>query len=99
AAESEERGAVELGVTADPVVRVGMERLAVAVAPRLLRLILSLEVDGPRAPVVRLARHVLAALGEQDLLPRPGQRPPRCAPAGARGRGRPRAPVPMIATS
>src|SRR5437879_11624462 len=60
-----------------------MERLAVAVAPRLLRLILPLEVDRPRAPVVRLTRHVLAALEEQDLLPRRGQRPRECAAAGA----------------
>src|SRR5437016_180970 len=82
-AEAEERGAVELGIAADPVVRVGMERLAVAVAPRLLRLILPLEVDRPRAPVVRLARHVLAALEEQDLLPRRGQRPRERAAAGA----------------
>src|SRR5262245_46063376 len=83
AAESEERGAVELGVTSDPVVRVGMERLAVAVAPRLLRLILALEVDGARAPVVLLARHVVAALEEQDLLARRGQRPRQRAAAGA----------------
>src|SRR5262249_21597198 len=84
AAKPEQRGAVELGVAADPVVRVRMEGLAVAVAPDLLRLILPREVDRPRAPVVRLAWHVVAALEEQDLLAGRGQRPRQRAAARAR---------------
>ena len=67
-AKPEERGPVELGVAAHVVVGVGVERLAVAVAPDLLGLVPALEVHRPRAPVGPLARHVVAALEDQDAL-------------------------------
>jgi hypothetical protein len=83
-AHAGERRAVELGVAADPVVGVRMELASVAVAPRFLRVVLAVHVDGARGPVVPLARHVAAALQEQDPLARRGQRVEEGAAAGAR---------------
>ena len=42
--------------------------LAVNVAPGFFGVVLSVEVDRARAPVVFLARHVIAAFKQQDLL-------------------------------
>ena len=67
-AQPEQRGAVELGVAADVVVGVRMERLAVLVLPHFLGVVLRLDVDRPRAPVVLLAADVVAALEQQDPL-------------------------------
>jgi hypothetical protein len=72
-AEPEERGPVELGVATHVVVGVRVERLTVAVAPGLLGLVAPLEVHRPRAPVGLLARHVVAALEDQDALAPPRQ--------------------------
>ena len=55
-AQPEQRRAVELGVAADVVVGVRVELLAVPIAPDLLGLVLALDVDGLRVPVVLLAR-------------------------------------------
>src|SRR5262249_39045236 len=81
--QPEQRGAVELGVAPDPVVGVGMERLALRRPPYLLGAVLALEVDRPRAPVVLLAGDVVAPLEEQDALAGRRQAVGRCAPAGA----------------
>src|SRR5262249_33929983 len=77
-------GAVELRVAADVVVRVGMELAAVSIAPRLLRRVATLEVDGPRAPVGLLARDVAAALEEENALAGRRERREQRAAAGAR---------------
>jgi hypothetical protein len=72
-AQAEQSGAVELRVATDVIVRVRVKFLAVFVAPQLLRLILALDVDGARAPVVLLARHVVAPLEDQNALAGAGQ--------------------------
>ena len=72
-AQPEQCRAVELGVAADVVVGVGMERLPVLVLPHLLRVVFPLDVDRARAPVVLLAAHVVAALDQQDPLARRGE--------------------------
>src|SRR5207247_9962594 len=59
APQPEERGAVELRVAADIVVRVRVELPTVPVAPHLLGGVLALEVHGPRIPVVLLAGQVI----------------------------------------
>jgi hypothetical protein len=69
-AEPEEDGAVHLRLATDVVVLAGMERLPVLVVPGLVRLVLVLDEDGVRVPVVRLAGQVVAALEEEDALPR-----------------------------
>ena len=61
-AQSEQRGAVELGVAAHIVVGVRMQRLAVLVGPLLPGVVLGVEHDGFRAPVVLLAGNESAAL-------------------------------------
>src|SRR5438552_18614203 len=60
---------LELGVPADVVVGAGMELLAVLVAPRFLDVVATVDDDAVRIPVLALARHVVAALEDQDLLP------------------------------
>src|SRR3989454_7254737 len=70
APQPEERGAVELRVAADIVVRVRVELPTVPVAPYFLGGVLALEVHGPRIPVVLLAGHVITALEDEDLLAR-----------------------------
>src|SRR2546422_5843303 len=66
--EAEERGTVELGVAAHPVVGVRVELSTLSVPPHLPGVVFPLQVDRLRAPVVLLARDVVAALYEQDAL-------------------------------
>src|SRR5215470_59164 len=73
-AQPEERGAIEFGVTADVVVRVRMERLAIFVAPFFLGLVLSLDVDGAGIPIGLFAAHVVASLQDENALPSWGER-------------------------
>src|SRR6266702_1030234 len=67
-AQPEQRGAVELRVAPDVVVRVRMEFLAVLVPPLFLRAVAALEHDRLSVPVLLLARHVVAALEQQDAF-------------------------------
>src|SRR5439155_2124506 len=69
-AEPDQRGAVELGVPADEVMRAGVELLAIAVVPVLLDVVAVLDLDGARVPVLLLARDVAAPLEEEDALAR-----------------------------
>jgi len=71
-------------------VRAGKELVAVLVVPRLLDVVAVLDLDRVRVPVLLLARHVAAALEQQDALP--GRR----EPVGERPPARP---VPMMMTS
>src|SRR5215813_3377784 len=84
AAQAEERGAVELGVAADEVVRVRMERPALRVQPDFLRVVAGLEIDLPRVPVLPLARHEAAALEHENALACRRERVEQRAPAGPR---------------
>src|SRR3989441_6238174 len=74
-AEAEERRPVELRVSTYVVVGVGVERLAALVTPHLFGLVLALDVPRAGAPVVLFARHVVAALEQQDGPARGGQAP------------------------
>src|SRR6266571_7834917 len=67
-AQTEQCRTVELRVAADKIVRVRMQLFAINVAPRFFRVVLAFEVNGARAPVVLLARHVIAAFEQKDLL-------------------------------
>lgn len=89
-AQSEERGAVELGVAADVVVDLRRELVAVLVVPELGSTVLALDEHRGGVPVVPLARQVAPALQDQDPLPGGSQ--------SMRERAAP-APVPMMMTS
>jgi hypothetical protein len=89
-AHAEQRRAVEFGVAADLVVGVRVELVAIAVTPHLFRLVLALDVDGARIPVVLLARHVVAALEHENAL---------AARASFQASVPPPAPLPMMITS
>src|ERR1051325_6994426 len=65
-AQAEQRRAIELRVAAYVVVGVRMKRRTILVVPSFLGVVLGFQVDGARAPVVLFARHVVAALQEQD---------------------------------
>src|SRR5207244_13089983 len=85
-AEPDQRGAVELGVPADEVMRAGVELLAIAVVPGLLDVVAVLDLDGARVPVLLRAWDVAAPLEEEDALARGceaiGERPaPRAGAA------------------
>src|SRR5947207_15191574 len=69
-AQAKERGAVELGIAADVIVGVRVERLAVLVEPALLSVVARLHVDGERAPILRLAADVITALDQENSLAR-----------------------------
>src|ERR1041385_593248 len=83
-AQPEQRGAVELRVAPDVVVRVGVEFLSVLVPPLFLRAVAALEHDGLRIPVLLLAGNVVAALEQQDALAR-GSKPVRQRAAARAG--------------
>ena len=68
AAEAEEGGTVELGVTANKVVGVGVERFAVLVEPRFLRVVSGLDVDGTGGPILGLAGDEVAAFKDEDAF-------------------------------
>jgi hypothetical protein len=82
-AQTEEDGPVDLRVTADEVLRVWAEALAVLVDPTLLRDVAIVAEDLLRIPVLGLARQVAAALEEEDALAGRGQPVGERAAAGA----------------
>src|SRR5207245_2637111 len=67
-AQTEQGGPVKLGISAHVVVGVWMQVFTVLVMPLLVRVVLGVDVDGFRTPVVFLARHVVAALQYQDAF-------------------------------
>jgi hypothetical protein len=83
-AKPHQRRPVEGRVAADPIVGVRNKGLAAAVVPFLLGAVLLVEEDRFRVPVLGLARDVLAAFEDEDLLA--GRREPlrQRAAAGAR---------------
>jgi hypothetical protein len=72
-AQPEERRPIKLGVAANVVIRVRVERASVTIPPHVLRVVLGRHVHGARVPVVFLATHVIAALEDQNLLARGGE--------------------------
>ncbi len=60
--------AIEGRIAADPIVGVGRERVAVLVQPLLLGPVALADKDVLGAPVLRLARQVLAPVQNQDRL-------------------------------
>ena len=82
-AQPVQRRAVELGRAADDVMDAGLERLAVAVVPRVRRDVAVVHEDRLRVPVLELAREPVAPLEEEDALARrgevPRERPAACA--------------------
>src|SRR5471030_498299 len=82
-AQTQQRGAIKLGVAADVVVYAGMEGFAVLVVPGFPGLILGLHEDGLRIPVVLLAPQEVAALDQQDALAAGRQAVRQRAAAGA----------------
>src|SRR5688572_20456172 len=81
--QPEEGGAVKFGVAADVVVRMRMERLAGAIAPRFRGVVAALDVDRARVPIGLLASHVIAALEDQNALSRCRQPVAKRSAAGA----------------
>src|SRR5829696_9861570 len=67
-AQAKQGCAIEFGIATDKIVRVRVQLFAVNITPSLFGVVPGVEVDGARAPVVLLARHVIAPLEEQDLL-------------------------------
>src|SRR4029453_2162525 len=82
--QPEQRRAIEFRVAADVVVGVRMQGMSIGGTPHLLRVVLRLDVDGARTPVVLLARHVAAALEDQDALAGRGEPKRERTAAGAR---------------
>ena len=66
--QAEQGRAVELRVSADVVVDLRRELVAVAVQPELRRTVLALHEDRGGVPVVPLARQVVTTFEQQDLL-------------------------------
>ena len=83
-AQAVERGSVELGRPADEVVDLRLEGLARVVVPGVLGHVAVVDEDVVRGPVRRLAREPVAALQQEDPLPRGGEVTGEGAAAGAR---------------
>src|SRR3974390_1143987 len=66
--QPEQSSSIELGVSADVIIGVRMEFLAISVAPDFLGLILAFGIDRFGIPVVRLTRDVVAAFQQQNAL-------------------------------
>src|ERR1051326_9601765 len=67
-AQAEQRRAVKFRVTSDEIVGVRVQLFAVNIAPGFLGVVLAFEVDCARAPIVLLARHVIAPFKQKDSL-------------------------------
>ena len=78
-----QRGAVQLGGTADEIVHLRLERLAGRVEPGLRRDVPAVHEHRAGTPVLHLALQEVAALKQQDPLAGRGQGVRERAPAGA----------------
>jgi hypothetical protein len=72
-AQTEECGAVELGVAAHVVVDLGRELVSVFVVPELRCAVLALDEDRGGFPVVAFAGQIVAAFEEEDPFSGGGQ--------------------------
>src|SRR5438876_1089220 len=81
-AQPEQSRAEKFGVAAHVIVCVRVQVFAILVAPDFFRVVFALLVDGLGAPIVLFARHVRAALNEQNPLATRGE--PMCQRAAAR---------------
>jgi hypothetical protein len=68
--QPKERSTIKFRIASDVVVGVGMQILAVAILPHFLCLILPAKVYSGGAPVVFLARDIIAPFKEQNSLSR-----------------------------
>jgi hypothetical protein len=82
-AQAKECRAVELGCTADEVMRAGPKKLAVLVAPIARRDVAVLLEDFLCAPVFRFAREPAAAFEDEDAFARGREVPGEGAPASS----------------
>ena len=60
-AKTKERRTVEFSIAAYVIVGVGVKRLAVFITPDLLGLVLAIDIDSTRVPVVFLPGDIIAA--------------------------------------
>src|SRR6185436_19109327 len=67
-AQTKQRRAVKFRIAADEIVRMRVQLFAVNIPPGLFGVVLGVEIDGASAPVVFLARHVVAAFEQKDLF-------------------------------
>ena len=67
-AQPEERSTIEFRVPTHVIIRVGMQLLTVRVAPQLFGVVLGIDINGLRVPVVLLAGDVITALMNEDSL-------------------------------
>src|SRR4051812_42220248 len=68
-AQTEQRRAIELCVTANIIVGMGTQILPVAILPHFLGRVLALQVYDCRTPVVLFARDIVASFEHKDLFP------------------------------
>src|SRR5215469_9643810 len=64
---------VKFRVPAHVIVCMRMQLFAFHVAPQLFRVVLRIDIDGFRIPVVLFASYIVATLQNEDLLARGGQ--------------------------
>jgi hypothetical protein len=65
-AQSQQRGAIHLGIAADEIMQPWMERLPVLVEPCFARLIGGIDKDRLRIPIGTSARQIAAAFQQHD---------------------------------
>ena len=68
--QSEQCRTVKLRVSANVVVRVRVKWLSITVLPNFFGVVASFNVDGARAPVFFLARHIISPFDQKDALAR-----------------------------
>src|SRR5437764_15423265 len=67
-AQAKQRSTVKLSIPSYVVVGVRMQFLAVFVQPRLVGVVMGIDIDNLRVPVRLLTRNIVTALEDEDLL-------------------------------
>src|SRR5689334_22773019 len=67
-AKPKQRRAIHFGVAADPIMDTGMESLTLLTIPGFVRLILAVDENGSRVPVLSFARQKITAFEQQDAF-------------------------------
>src|SRR5215469_4139124 len=83
-AQAKQCCAVKFRVSAHVIVCMRVQLLAIYVTPQLFRVVLRIDVDGFRIPVVLFASHVVATLKNEDPLARGCQMVCKRSTAGSR---------------
>ena len=84
ATQAEQRRSIEFCVSSHVVVRVGMQRFTVLIAPLFPGLVFRFNIHSVRVPIRLFATHVAAAFENQDFLAGWSQRIGQSAASGAR---------------